>query len=82
VRRVRRSVPLENGKFDTVVGPRRSVWGKFKYNEKTTATLRQVHEDVRCLRKEWPELQNRNFLVLVTNEDGEEIGRVLIDTVH
>jgi hypothetical protein len=36
----------------------------------------------RRLRKERPELQNRNFSILVTNQDGEEIGRVPIDIVH
>jgi hypothetical protein len=36
----------------------------------------------RRLRKERPKLQNRNFSILVTNQDGEEIGRVPIDIVH
>lgn len=29
-----------------------------------------------------PDLKNRHYAILVTNEDGEEIGRVPLDVVH
>jgi len=34
------------------------------------------------LLQEKPELKNRAFAILVTNEDGEEIGRVPLDVRH
>jgi len=37
---------------------------------------------VRRLREERPELKNRNFAILVTNDDGEEICRLPLDVVH
>jgi len=37
---------------------------------------------VRRLREERPELKNRSFAILVTNEDGEEICRLPLDVVH
>nr|WP_249811367.1 hypothetical protein [Bradyrhizobium sp. 149] len=34
------------------------------------------------LLKERPELEGRNFSILVTDQDGEEIGRVPLDVLH
>jgi hypothetical protein len=36
----------------------------------------------RRLSKERPELRGRHFAILVTNQDGEEIGRVPVDILH
>jgi hypothetical protein len=36
----------------------------------------------RRLLEERPELKGRHFSILVTTEDGEEIGRVPLDVVH
>jgi hypothetical protein len=36
----------------------------------------------RRLIQERPELKNRHFAILVSNEDGEEVCRVQLDTVH
>ncbi|TGN90665.1 hypothetical protein EOW77_0002165 [Bradyrhizobium yuanmingense] len=36
----------------------------------------------RRLLEERPELKGRHFSILVTNEDGEEIGRMPLDVVH
>jgi hypothetical protein len=36
----------------------------------------------RRLRSERPELQDRHFSILVTNQEGEEIGRVPLDVLH
>jgi hypothetical protein len=36
----------------------------------------------RRLSKERPELRGRHFAILVTNQDGEEIGRVPLDILH
>ncbi|MGY4371717.1 hypothetical protein ACVW1A_007782 [Bradyrhizobium sp. LB1.3] len=32
--------------------------------------------------KERPELEGRHFSILVTNRDGDEIGRVPLDVLH
>ncbi len=37
---------------------------------------------VRRLRDERPELMNRHFAILVTNEDGAEVCRVPLDVIH
>jgi hypothetical protein len=34
------------------------------------------------LRREQPELRNRHFAILVSSQDGEEVGRVPLDTLH
>ena len=34
------------------------------------------------LRGERPELRNRHFAILVSSQDGEEVGRVPLDTLH
>ncbi|WP_247972647.1 DUF6894 family protein [Bradyrhizobium sp. 195] len=34
------------------------------------------------LLKERPELAGRHFSILVTNQDGEEVGRVSLDVLH
>jgi hypothetical protein len=39
-------------------------------------------EIARRLLKERPELAGRHFAILVTNQDGEEIGRVPLDVLH
>jgi hypothetical protein len=36
----------------------------------------------RRLIQERPELKNRHFAILVSNEDGEEVCRIQLDTVH
>ena len=36
----------------------------------------------RRLRRERPELRNRKFAILVTNEDGDEIYRIPLDSLH
>lgn len=36
----------------------------------------------RRLLKERPELEGRHFAILVTNQDGEEIGRFPLDILH
>ncbi|MGY0574372.1 DUF6894 family protein [Bradyrhizobium sp. RDM12] len=36
----------------------------------------------RRLLAERPELKGRNFSILVTNQDGEEIGKVPLDVLH
>jgi hypothetical protein len=36
----------------------------------------------RRLLQERPELKNRHFSILVTNEDGEEVCRVPLDIIH
>ena len=36
----------------------------------------------RRLIQERPELKNRHFAILVSNEDGEEVCRVQLDTLH
>ena len=36
----------------------------------------------RRLIQERPELKNRHFAILVSNEDGEEVCRVQLDTIH
>jgi hypothetical protein len=36
----------------------------------------------RRLIQERPELKNRHFAILVSNDDGEEVCRVQLDTVH
>ncbi|WP_354100378.1 MULTISPECIES: DUF6894 family protein [Bradyrhizobium] len=41
-----------------------------------------AEEIARRLRKESPELQGHHFSILVTNQDGEEIGRVSLDVLH
>lgn len=41
-----------------------------------------AEEIARRLLKERPELEGRNFSILVTNQDGEEIGRVPLDILH
>ncbi len=39
-------------------------------------------ELARRLREEQPELRNRHYSLLVTNEDGEEVCRLPIDVLH
>jgi hypothetical protein len=34
------------------------------------------------LVQERPELKNRHYAILVTNEDGDEIGRIPLDIIH
>lgn len=41
-----------------------------------------AEEIARQLLKERPELEGRRFSVLITNQDGEEIGRVPLDILH
>lgn len=41
-----------------------------------------AEEIARRLLKERPELEGRNFSILVTDQDGEEIGRVPLDVLH
>lgn len=41
-----------------------------------------AEEIARRLLAQRPELKGRNFSILVTNEDGEEIGRVPLDVLH
>ena len=36
----------------------------------------------RRLLEERPELRGRRFSILVTNQDGEEVGRMLLDILH
>jgi hypothetical protein len=36
----------------------------------------------RSFIQERPELKNRHFAILVSNEDGEEVCRIQLDTVH
>jgi hypothetical protein len=44
---------------------------------------RDVAEGIaRRLIQERPELKNRHFAILVSNEDGEEVCRVQLDTIH
>ncbi|MBR1168181.1 DUF6894 family protein [Bradyrhizobium sp. DASA03005] len=41
-----------------------------------------AEEIARRLLAQRPELKGRHFAILVTNEDGEEIGRVPLDVMH
>jgi hypothetical protein len=41
-----------------------------------------AEEIAKRLLKERPELEGRHFSILVTNRDGEEIGRVPLDVLH
>jgi hypothetical protein len=41
-----------------------------------------AEEIVRRLRLEHPGLSNGHYAILVSNEDGEEVGRVRIDVIH
>ncbi|QQO13640.1 hypothetical protein JJB99_30280 [Bradyrhizobium diazoefficiens] len=41
-----------------------------------------AEEIARQLLKERPELEGRRFSILITNQDGEEIGRVPLDILH
>ncbi|MDF0519492.1 hypothetical protein P0R31_19830 [Bradyrhizobium yuanmingense] len=41
-----------------------------------------AEEIARRLLEERPELKGRHFSILVTNEEGEEIGRMPLDVVH
>lgn len=41
-----------------------------------------AEEIARRLLEQRPELKGRHFSILVTNEDGEEIGRMPLDVVH
>lgn len=41
-----------------------------------------AEEIARRLLEERPELKGRHFSILVTNEDGQEIGRMPLDVVH
>ena len=41
-----------------------------------------AEEIARRLLKERPELAGRHFSILVTDRDGEEIGRVPLDVLH
>jgi hypothetical protein len=44
------------------------------------AAAEQVAKEIAArLRKERPQLKNRNFAILVTNQDGEQIFRAPID---
>jgi hypothetical protein len=47
------------------------------------ATAEQVAREIAArLRKERPQLKNRNFAILVTNQDGERIFRAPIDLTN
>jgi len=41
-----------------------------------------AQEIAKRLNRERPELRGRHYSILVTNEDGEEIGRVPLDIIH
>ncbi|WP_245509554.1 DUF6894 family protein [Bradyrhizobium vignae] len=41
-----------------------------------------AEEIARRLLEEHPELKGRHFSILVTNEDGEEVGRMPLDVLH
>jgi len=41
-----------------------------------------AEEIAKRLLGERPELKGRHFYILVTNEDGEEIGRMPLDVLH
>ncbi|MDE5461307.1 hypothetical protein [Bradyrhizobium sp. CSS354] len=41
-----------------------------------------AEEIARRLLAERPELRNRHFSILVTNHEGEEIGKVPLDVLH
>ena len=41
-----------------------------------------AEEIARRLLEQRPELKGRHFAILVTNEDGEEVGRVPLDVLH
>ncbi|MGY3037037.1 hypothetical protein ACVIIV_006207 [Bradyrhizobium sp. USDA 4354] len=41
-----------------------------------------AEEIARRLLEKRPELKGRHFSILVTNEDGEEIGRLPLDVLH
>lgn len=41
-----------------------------------------AEEIAKRLLEERPELKGRHFYILVTNEDGEEIGRMPLDVLH
>ncbi len=41
-----------------------------------------AEEIAKRLLEERPELKGRHFSILVTNEDGEEIGRMPLDILH
>ena len=46
------------------------------------AALDVAEEIARRLLAERPELRNRHFSILVTNQEGVEIGRVPLDVLH
>lgn len=46
------------------------------------AALDVAEEIARRLLTERPELRNRHFSILVTNQEGVEIGRVPLDVLH
>jgi hypothetical protein len=41
-----------------------------------------AEEIAKRLLAERPELRNRHFSILVTNQEGEEIGKVSLDVLH
>lgn len=46
-------------------------------------TAMEVAETIAArLRRERPELRNRHFAILVSSQDGEEVGQVPLDTLH
>ncbi|WP_311979947.1 DUF6894 family protein [Bradyrhizobium diazoefficiens] len=46
------------------------------------AALDVAEEIARRLLVERPELRNRHFSILVTNQEGQEIGKVPLDVLH
>ena len=46
------------------------------------AAIDVAYAIARRLRIERPELRNQKFVILVTNEDGEEICRIPLDVLH
>ena len=46
-------------------------------------TAMEVAETIAArLRREQPQLRNRHFTILVSSQDGEEVGQVPLDTLH
>jgi len=41
-----------------------------------------AEELVRRLLRDRPELEGRHYFILVTNQDGDEIGRCPLDNIH
>jgi hypothetical protein len=47
-----------------------------------TIAMNVAKEIARRLLTERPELTDRHYSILVSNEDGEEVGRVPLDIIH